>query len=667
MRHPPTTPNTEPGPAPFSVAGGGSPQDIAVCMKLIDQLWALRQGMQGREQAMAQELEKVRPEYRDSARNLIHYLTLRQVDLRPQQEQLAWLGLSSLGRSESHVLANLDKVLGLLHRLTNQPWQDKSAEEPAGSVSGRELLKKHTFGLLGPAPAKRPVRIMVTLPTEAATDLNMVRDLVDAGMDIARINCAHDSATDWQRMAANVRRAARAAQRPVKLLMDLGGPKIRTGQLAVRPPVLKLKPGKDELGRVYRPARLHLRPINSTEQMPQTDASIGVRDAWLARLKLGTSINFSDARGAKRHLLVIQNDEKGAVAESLQTAYLTPETTLTIGGTGGKKKHSTLVCQINSQPGALLLRAGDSLRLTKEETGPTEEFEDDSAEPRSEMAQVAVTLPQVIDQVKVGERIWFDDGRIGGVIRHKADAWIDIEITQARPEGEKLGGDKGINLPDSQLNLPALSDKDIEDLTTVAAEADMVGLSFVQKPADIALLREHLQRLDREDMGIVLKIETLQGFENLPELMLSAMASRLAGVMIARGDLAVECGYERLAEVQEEILWCAEAAHMPVIWATQVLEFMARTGLPSRAEISDAGLGVRAECVMLNKGPYITQAIRTLDDILRRMLGHQAKKRPLLRALKAWGSAYNMASDAMLAALKTINDNHAEHNAPGGC
>ena len=116
--------------------------------------------------------------------------------------------------------------------------------------------------------------------------------------------------------------------------------------------------------------------------------------------------------------------------------------------------------------------------------------------------------------------------------------------------------------------------------------------------------------------------------------MLAAMAAKGAGVMIARGDLAVECGYERLAEVQEEILWCAEAAHMPVIWATQVLESLAKTGLPSRAEISDAGLGVRAECVMLNKGPYITQAIHTLDDILKRMGGHQAKKRPLLRA---WG------------------------------
>jgi pyruvate kinase len=110
----------------------------------------------------------------------------------------------------------------------------------------------------------------------------------------------------------------------------------------------------------------------------------------------------------------------------------------------------------------------------------------------------------------------------------------------------------------------------------------------------------------------------------------------VAGVMIARGDLAVECGYERMAEVQEEILWACEAAHMPVVWATQVLETLTKTGLPSRAEITDAAMGGRAECVMLNKGPHIGEAMHALDNILRRMQEHQDKKRPLLRALKSW-------------------------------
>src|SRR5262249_62386329 len=107
-----------------------------------------------------------------------------------------------------------------------------------------------------------------------------------------------------------------------------------------------------------------------------------------------------------------------------------------------------------------------------------------------------------------------------------------------------------------------------------------------------------------------------------------------ARVMIARGDLAIEAGYERLAEVQEEVLWLAEAAHLPVIWATQVLETLAQTGQATRAEITDAAMAERAECVMLNKGPHIVEAVRALDDILRRMQGHQSKKSPMLRELR---------------------------------
>jgi pyruvate kinase len=114
------------------------------------------------------------------------------------------------------------------------------------------------------------------------------------------------------------------------------------------------------------------------------------------------------------------------------------------------------------------------------------------------------------------------------------------------------------------------------------------------------------------------------------------MRSPLVGVMIARGDLAVEAGYERLAEVQEEILWLCEAAHLPVIWATEVLDQLARTGQPSRAEVSDAAMAQQAECVMLNKGPHVDTAIVVLDDILRRMSGHQRKKTPQLRPLRSW-------------------------------
>lgn len=615
-------------------------QHAAVCHSMIAELGRLRVSILEREASMTDALSTVLPKYRDSARNLIHYPALRGHDLRPLQERLAWLGLSSLGRSESHVLANLDKVLGILHYMTGQGWHELSEQEPAGSVSSRRLLDRHCADLLGPSPKGRSVRIMVTLPSDAAQDPALIREYLEAGMDIARINCAHDDPATWRRLADNVRAAASESGRPVKILVDLGGPKLRTGELAPRPPVLRMHPQRDDYGRTLRPYLLSIQPTTADADVhAEADDYIQVDPKWLSHLAAGTQIEFSDARGAKRQLIVAQVGAQGAIAQCLQTAYVTPETMLTIRGGKGRKQHSTPVGVLPVRPGVLRLRRGEIIRVTRDGVGQPARLDEHVPDLVLEPARIACTLPQAIDQVAVGERIWFDDGRIGGVVRNVSADELEVEVTQARDVGEKLVGDKGINLPDSALNLPALTEQDVQDLATVAELADMVGLSFVHKPEDVKALRAQLRRLGRPDMGIVLKIETRKGFENLPELMLEAMAGESFGVMIARGDLAVECGYERLVEVQEEILWCTEAAHMPVIWATQVLESMAKTGVPSRAEISDAGLGVRADCVMLNKGPYISDAIRCLDDILRRMAGHHAKKRTLLRALQAWNSA----------------------------
>ena len=611
----------------------GGTWDQQVCRTLIDELWAIRDGMLRQEETLAPVLRNVSADYHASARNLAHYLVLRQDDRRPLQDKLAWIGVSSLGRSESHVLANVDKVLGILHRLTGQAWEERSHEEPAGIRSSRELLVSHTAALLGHPPPGRAVRIMVTLPSHAAIDYGLVHQLVASGMDIARINCAHDGAADWEAMAEHVRRAAKAVGRPVRILMDLGGPKLRTGAIPPGPAVLKLQPKRNDLGHLIAPARVGLRRVGSRAPVAGAATQIGVAAEWLAHLELGDELNTVDARGAARSLRVVERHRNGVLAESRRTVYVAPETRLE-RCRQGKGPSATAVADLPRKAGSIILHRGDRLRVTREEAG---EPADGLAAPCSTAAPtIACTLPEVFAQVCVGERIWFDDGRIGGVIRSVDPDALEVEITQVRATGDKLMADKGINLPDSQLNLPALTARDIDDLTAIARQADLVGLSFVQHGADIEALRAHLAKLGAGNVGIVLKIETRRAFENLPELLLSAMGSQAAGVMIARGDLAVECGYERLAEVQEEILWAAEAAHMPVIWATQVLETLAKTGRPSRAEITDAAMGERAECVMLNKGPYILDAMRTLNDILSRMQSHQAKKRSLLRALTAW-------------------------------
>ena len=285
----------------------------------------------------------------------------------------------------------------------------------------------------------------------------------------------------------------------------------------------------------------------------------------------------------------------------------------------------------------LLLNKGDTLTLTRQLI---------AGKPASYDAQgriltpatIGCTLPDVFALARPHERIWFDDGKIAGIITSVTADHINVTITEARSGGAKLGADKGINLPDSDLKLPPLTAKDLDDLPFITAHADLIGYSFVREPAGIAELQSQLERLGGGALGLVLKIETRQAFQVLPDLLLEAMRGPAAGVMIARGDLAIECGYERLAEVQEEVLWICEAAHIPVIWATQVLENLAKAGQPSRAEITDAAMGQRAECVMLNKGPHILEAVEVLDDILRRMQAHQTKKRSLLRQLRLAGS-----------------------------
>jgi len=613
-----------------------APWNKEICLKLLEQLWALRTAMLDSEARYARAIDQAGPHQRASARNLIHYLALRATDLRELQEKLGWLGVSSLGRAESHVLANVDKVIGILHGLTGQPWKDLSPEEPGGSVTGRQLLQSHADLLLGKAARDRTVRIMVTLPSEAASDYGLVRRLVHAGMDIARINCAHDDAKAWHSMAELVRRAAKATQRDVKILMDLGGPKIRTGAIQPGPRVLKLKPHRDDLGQAVSPSRLRISAAGSSSASFTNEPRVLADEDWLSRLRLGKQVELTDARGKKRRLLVVESDADGFIAECLETYYLTPDTALSCKGNRGHKVFTTYPEGIAPIAGALRLHRGDRLELGVESVGASADGEQSHVP--GGRSRIVCTMPQVFGQVRCGERIWFDDGRIGGVVRKTSATAMEVEIVQARDSGETLLADKGINFPDSRLDLPALTDKDLQDLQTVVQVADMVGLSFVQEPKDVQQLLSILKAQGGEHVGVVLKIETLKGFENLPGLMLAAMAAPSAGVMIARGDLAVECGYERMAEVQEEILWCSEAAHMPVIWATQVLETLAKSGVPSRAEISDAGLGVRAECVMLNKGPYITNAIHMLDDILRRMAGHQSKKKSLLRALHAWGA-----------------------------
>jgi pyruvate kinase len=272
------------------------------------------------------------------------------------------------------------------------------------------------------------------------------------------------------------------------------------------------------------------------------------------------------------------------------------------------------------------LSVGDRLRIVAELPGRG--------------AGVAATLnfPQVVSQLRAGAEISFDDGKaVGRVLETDAEG-AKIEIVAARAKGMRLKHGKGVNLPTAELDLPPLTQKDMADLDIVARRADLVGFSFVQRVEDVVLIQRELaaRRGDREPQALVLKIETPLAIRNLPRLIVQASAQNPTAVMIARGDLAVAVGFARLSEMQEEILWLCEAAHVPVIWATQVLDQLVHEGVASRAETTDAAMAQRADCVMLNKGAYLPQGVRFLREVLGRMARHQSKKFARLGRLGAW-------------------------------
>ena len=440
----------------------------------------------------AHELEFIEPHYRSSACNLLHYLSIRQTDIRDVQQDLHSLGLSSLGVLESHAIATLNAVIGNLEALAAVP----TSEPPA------------------------PPGVTAVLPVTG------------------------------------------------------GSPR---------------------------------------------------------SLRVGDVLLITDLRGRERRLAVVERTGRSAVAATERTIYAASGDQLSVRR-GGAPVAVFEIAQLPGVAAPIPLQVGECLILARDPAPGRPALRDPNGTIVAP-ARIHCTLPAAFERVRVGDCVWLDDGKIGGCVSHNDGEHIEMAVRQVPPAGGKLRAEKGINFPDTDLGLAALTDKDVTDLREVVQFADIVALSFVRAPQDVVQLGDRLRELGAAHVGIVLKIENAAAFRNLPRILLASLRTPPVGVMVARGDLAVEVGFQRLSEVQEEILWLCEAAHVPVVWATQVLEGLAKGGAPTRAEISDAVMSSRAECVMLNKGPKVVSTVEFLANILEWMEEHHEKRMALLRRL----------------------------------
>ncbi len=449
-------------------------------------------------------ISKVHPSNQVSAANLIHYLSLRKVDLRPMQENLHNLGLSSLSNSESHTLHQIHSVIQWLQNAPINETHQSVSPEAALSIRHRQ-----SQNLFGKVDTGHMPYIMVTLDARMVDNTTLMSQFLEEGMNIARINCAHDDEVTWENLVNTLRSASQQTGKPCRIYMDLAGPKLRTGL-----------PGKGQ---------------------------------------------------HKKGMHVVE---------------------------------------------------GQKLKLVEPEY-PAKENE----------RVVSCSVRGIIQQLVPGQKVLFDDGLISTTVQKVTGNKASLSIERVSDKKNLLKSGKGINFPNAQLKIVSLTKEDKAALPYVAKTADLVGYSFVRYPEDLKALQQRLDDLSTNPPPVIIKIETPEAFAHLPELLLQGMKQKSVGVMIARGDLAVEVGFERMSELQEEILWICEAAHVPVIWATQVLENLNKTGMATRSEATDAARSFMAECVMINKGHHTVEVIRFLRNTFSRSEGHRSKHRHLFRPL----------------------------------
>ncbi len=469
---------------------------------LLKELEDIHNRMKKAEDEKKMLINGVKPPYRNSAVNLIDYLALRSQNIESLQKQLHYMGLSSLASSESHIKTQVTNIMQWLgHQKTTSFEIDAS--------NGLKQLQQNITKLLGKAGTEEAPPIMVTFDTDFGDDFQLMCDLLENGMRVARINCAHDDEQIWIKMIENLKKASAEMNIPCKLYMDLAGPKIRTQIISKKHKIGKFK------------------------------------------VELGDEIILID-----------------------------PEQNLV----NGKK-------------------------------------------------MVQCTLSGIVEKLKPQHRVYFDDGLFEAEVMHVSGKQATLKIIRISAKKPIIKSEKGINFPDTSFKINPITDYDQKCLPFIAKNADMVGFSFVNNAADMQELQIQLGILNKHELPIVAKIETNQAVNNLPAIILQGMQHNLMGIMIARGDLAIEIGFERMSEVQDEILWICEAAHTPVIWATQVLENMNKNGLATRSEITDAFHAAEADCVMINKGGHTIEVLKTLHNILIRGRKNNFKNRRLFRKL----------------------------------
>lgn len=257
----------------------------------------------------------------------------------------------------------------------------------------------------------------------------------------------------------------------------------------------------------------------------------------------------------------------------------------------------------NFKDGRVTLEEGQLFTLTADEVEGTKD-------------KVSVTYNRLYEDLEVGMRVLIDDGLIEMTVEQVDRTDIVCRVIN----GGIVSNHKGVNVPDVDLSMPYISDKDREDiLFGISQDVDFIAASFVQKKEDILQLRRLLEKNGGSDIKIIAKIENAQGVTNIDDIIEVS-----DGIMVARGDMGVEIPYEEVPVIQKKIIKKVYRTGKQVITATQMLESMIKNPRPTRAETTDVANAVYdgTSAIMLSgetaAGAYPVEAVKTMVRIAER-------------------------------------------------
>lgn len=594
------------------------------------------------DEAVAQRqdaLTAVHSSYRSGAENLVAYLALRSADRRDLQHELTALGAPSLQFPELDVRAKITAARTLVSALIGDESQDATLEQMASVKEALKAAEKrlsvNSDEMMGVPCEPRSTRIMVSVPRKAADDPTVMDNLLGAGAEIARINLVYDNATVWKKMAGHIRETALHLHRTIPIAVDLPGPKILTGPVADGPRVGSSTVVRYDDGEMRYPSRLWLVPESLEGNLPEPPEMEGTRplrmmveNEWFENLELGIKVRTADNRGVQRSFLVMEKHDDGALLQGDRSTWIRNHAMLEVNF------ERTRVRGIPPLRRGVHLERGDELLLTADLT-PVDPPRD------GEVAQIGCTEPSIFEALKVGDPVLFNDGALYSTVEKLGPGEALLRITQAKDGGQTIYENCGINLPGTQLNLSAVTEEDEQVLLATADFASIVEVSFVRTVQDVQDALAMVRRVEEHSgrpLGIVLKLETLEAMQNLPEILLELMKHEQVGVMVARGDMAAELGIMQMVEAPSYVVNLCEAAQIPVIIGSDILDTLTNWGQPTRAEVTDAAWAQRAECVMLDQGKHMVETVQALSSLLSTMDEVQRKNQSLLPPLHGWKS-----------------------------